>query len=190
MINPIRISGAWDEGYALDLYTLSSEHLGEDAFGNKIFNNTYSEIGRLLYQFKYNGHLDTREEIAAMAKDFLKKWLADIKVDVIIPCPASITRATQPVYAIAYEIAELLKIPYTDTVLEKKTSTATKNLPKEERNLEGQIVKVKPAKRTCNVLLIDDIVETGTTANECVRVLKQDPLIDKVYFLAITKKRK
>lgn len=41
-----------------------------------------------------------------------------------------------------------------------------------------------------NILLIDDIFDTGATANECVRLLKQDPNILNVYFLAITKKRK
>ncbi len=190
MINPIKIDGLWDEGYALDLYTLSSTYIGEDAFGHPRFNNTYSEVGRLLYQFKYNGHLDTREQIAAIAVEFLHAWLDGKNVDTILPCPASLTREIQPVYAIAYEIAELMNIAYTDEVLKKNSSVAIKNTAKEERNLEGLISKVKNAKRTCNILLIDDIVDTGTTANECVRLLKQDPNIQNVYFLAITKRRK
>ncbi len=47
----------------------------------------------------------------------------------------------------------------------------------------------KPAKRKCSILLIDDIYNTGSTANECTKVLKSDPLIDKVYYLAIGKTR-
>ena len=190
MINPVAIEGLWDEGYALDLYTLSSEFIGEDAFGHPRFSNTYSEVGRLLYQFKYNGHLDTRQQIASVAVEFLHDWLEDKDVDTILPCPASLVREIQPVYAIAYEISELMGIAYTDQVLKKNSSIAVKNTAKEERNLEGLIIKEKSAKRPCNVLLIDDIVDTGTTANECVRLLKQDPNIQKVYFLAITKKRK
>ncbi len=190
MINPIKVNGMWDEGYALDLYTLFSAYIGEDAFGHPRFNNTYSDVGRLLYQFKYNGHLDTREQIAAVAVGFLCTWLEDKHIDVILPCPASLAREVQPVYAIAYEIAELMNIAYTDEVLKKNSSIATKNMAKEERNLEGLISKVKCAKRPCNILLIDDIVDTGATANECVRLLKQDPNIQKVYFLAIAKRRK
>lgn len=190
MINPIKIDGLWDEGYALDLYTLSSTYIGEDAFGHPRFNNTYSEVGRLLYQFKYNGHLDTREQIAQMAVEFLRTWLGEKKVDIILPCPASLVREIQPVYAIAYEISELMGIAYTDEVLKKNSSVAVKNTAKEERNLEGIISKVKPAKRACSVLLVDDIVDTGATANECARLLKQDPNIQSVYFLAITKRRK
>lgn len=190
MINPIQIKGLWDEGYALDLYTLSSTYIGEDAFGHPRFDNTYSEIGRLLYQFKYNGHLDTREQIATMAAGFLRTWLGGRNVDVILPCPASMAREIQPVYAIAYEISELLGVAYTDEVLKKNSSVAVKNTVKEERSLKGAIIKVKPAKRPCKVLLIDDIVDTGATANECVRILKQDPKIQNVYFLAIAKRRR
>ena len=190
MINPIKIEGLWDEGYALDLYTLSSAYIGDDAFGHPRFNNTYSEIGHLLYQFKYNGHLDTREQIAALAAEFLHDWLKDKDIDTILPCPASLTRELQPVYAIAYEISELMGVAYTDEVLKKNSTVAVKNTSKEERNLEGVIIKEKNAKRTCNILLIDDIFDTGATANECVRLLKQDPNIVNVYFLAITKKRK
>ena len=54
-INPIPISGPWCQGWALDLHTLSSVFIGDDSFGNPQFDNKRSEIGELLYQFKYRG---------------------------------------------------------------------------------------------------------------------------------------
>lgn len=48
-------------------------------------------------------------------------------------------------------------------------------------------MKLKDAKRKCNILLVDDFFTTGETANECVSVLKSDPLVDKVYYMAIAK---
>ena len=60
-------------------------------------------------------------------------------------------------------------------------------MPKDAKTVKGTIVKLKPALRPCNILLVDDIYSTGETANECVSVLKEDPLVKKVYYLAIAK---
>ena len=50
-INPIAINGPWQQGWALDLHTLSSTFIGDDAFGHPQFESKRSEIGELLYQF-------------------------------------------------------------------------------------------------------------------------------------------
>lgn len=50
-IHPIPLYGVWDIGYALDVHTIKSIPIGEDAYGHLHFDNTRSEIGELLYQF-------------------------------------------------------------------------------------------------------------------------------------------
>jgi hypothetical protein len=50
-INPIAINGPWQLGWALDLHTLSTTVIGDDAFGHPQFESKRSEIGELLYQF-------------------------------------------------------------------------------------------------------------------------------------------
>ncbi len=136
---------------------------------------------------KYNGHFDTSAEIANSCISFLKEWLSDKKIDMILPVPPTSDRAAQPVYLIAEAIAENLCIPYSDDVLEKTTNTPSKNMAKNRKQLKGSIRKRKDAKRRCGILLIDDFYSTGSTANECVSVLKDDDLIDRVYYLAIAK---
>ena len=84
-------------------------------------------------------------------------------------------------------IAEKMNVPYADTVLVKIDGTPAKSMDKDNKQLEGSIVQQRKATRACNVLLIDDFYSTGSTANECVSVLKSDPLIDKVYYFAIAK---
>lgn len=47
---PIKLLGPWNDGYALDQYTVSSEYIGDDSFGRPQFINTYSEVGKLLHK--------------------------------------------------------------------------------------------------------------------------------------------
>ena len=88
---------------------------------------------------------------------------------------------------IAEVLASKLGIYYSEDVLIKNDGTPAKAMPKNAKYLKGSILKLKNAKRKCNILLIDDFYSTGETANECVAVLKTDPMIDKVYYLAIAK---
>ena len=62
-IHPIPLYGVWDIGYALDVHTIKSIPIGEDAYGHLHFDNTRSEIGELLYQFKYNGKYENLNPI-------------------------------------------------------------------------------------------------------------------------------
>ena len=186
-MNPILLKGIWDDGYALDYYISKSVCLGEDAFGHLYFDNTYTDIGKLLYSMKYNGHNDTSAEIITTCGDFVRSWIENKEIDIILPVPPSIQREFQPVFIIAQLLAEYLDIPYSDDVLVKTTDIVTKNIPKAERRLANTGEQLKPAKRKCNILLVDDFYSTGNTATECVSVLKEDIFIDKVYYLAIVK---
>lgn len=53
MLNPVRIYGAWDEGIVLDKHIIKSIFLGCDEKGKEKFENTRTEIGELIYKFKY-----------------------------------------------------------------------------------------------------------------------------------------
>ena len=136
---------------------------------------------------KYNGHFDTSEEIVDICIETLSFWLTEKRIDIILPAPPTNIRLAQPVYMIAEMLASKLNIPYSDEILVKIDKHPAKNMPKGAKNLKGSIVKLKDAKRKCNILLVDDFFSTGGTANECVSVLKNDPLIEKVYYVAIAK---
>lgn len=182
-----KVSGLWTEGFVFDKYIRQSIYTGDDVFGNPQFNTTYTEIGKLLHDIKYNGHIDTSSDIALQCNDFLQEWLQKINVDIIIPVPPTIRREVQPIFSITEAIAEKLNVPFTEKVLFKAEGLPSKNMDKTSKNIEGTIVQLKPAKRNCNILLVDDLYSTGATANECVTVLKRDPLIKNIYFFAIAK---
>lgn len=45
----------------------------------------------------------------------------------------------------------------------------------------------KSSKRKVNILVVDDLYESGTTLNEICRVLKRDQNINNIYVLTMTK---
>lgn len=73
-INPIKLIGEWDEGYALDRYTISSIPLGEDVYGHMQFETRRSELGELVYGLKYKGKYNDLQNIMDGIKPFLDQW--------------------------------------------------------------------------------------------------------------------
>lgn len=190
-IHPIRLVGPWDIGYALDRHIVSSSFIGEDPYGGRAsFDNRRSEIGELLYQFKYQGGKDNLSSIVDTIVDFLNRYKDMQGFDTIIPVPPTPAnyRTYQPTLEIAKMLAEATRMYCCETVLEKTTNQQLKNISPEERRSIGQlIIKRKKANRENSVLLIDDLYDTGTTLTHCVKALREDPLVQRIGVLTITK---
>ena len=91
---------------------------------------------------------------------------------------------------IAKEIANLINIEYNNKCLYKiKNITEQSKLNKKQRetNIEGAY-ELKRANKLKNkkIILLDDIYTTGSTANECCKILKQAN-IAKIDILTIAK---
>lgn len=187
-INPIKLEGVWDEGYALDIHTLRSTPIGEDDYGNPIFYNERSRIGELVYQFKYKGKYMNLNEIGDTACAFLDSWQEANSASTIIPVPPTKMRMYQPTIEIANYIANTKTLFYCDDVLRNTSTLEAKNSM--DGGLTGyvsRIVKCKQATRKHNILLLDDVYKTGSTITECVNALRTDPLVDKIFILIMTK---
>ena len=77
---------------------------------------------------------------------------------------------------LAGELARLMKIPMVDGLVRIRDTAPQHGLKLEERvkNLEGAIaVKEGFGPENLAILLVDDIYTTGSTANECIRVLME-----------------
>ncbi len=153
---------------------------------NRYFNE-------LISIFKYEGII--REKIlqykfndkAYMKNTFAKIILKNKKVcgllkkyDIIIPVPIHKSRKAQRGYnqtqLIASKIAEYMDIEFCNNVLVKNKNTIAQsklNRKKRIENIKGafNILNLEKVQGK-NVLLFDDIYTTGSTANECSRVLK------------------
>lgn len=190
-MNPIQLLGEWNEGYALDYHTLSSEYLGEDENGYAIYDTKRSTLGQFLYELKYQKKRDKADDIGQIIKPFLIKWDLATKIDYIIPTPSSTKRNFQPVDVICNVISGLLDKEIIEGLLVKSSTSQSKNLDSnQKKELEGSIERKKQFNKNVNILLVDDLFQSGATLNECVKMLRKDKHINKIYVLTITKTRR
>lgn len=186
LISPKVVQGNWDFGIVLDKHTISSEYLGEDIFGNPKYYNNRTKLGELVYELKYKNKYDNIDKIKSLIKSYLiKDSNLNGNFDVILSIPPSKSRNVQPVSLIGKAISDIFHCCYVNNVLVKTSDEQSKNMVNKQ-SIQGTIQQRVLANRKTNILLIDDIYSTGTTANECVKVLKNDKNIDKIYYLAMT----
>lgn len=102
--------------------------------------------------------------------------------DIILPVPIHKKRKAKRGYnqseLIAREIAKNINVEYSNNILTKTIDTvpqSTLNQTQRMRNVLGIYKVINEQKiESKRILLIDDIYTTGSTVNECSKVLKQN----------------
>jgi len=188
-IHPVRISGRWRDGFALDHHILSSTYLGDNEYGHPVFDTKRTEIGELTYRLKYKGDNSVVAEIADTAAGFVRSW--NPGVSTIVPVPASkLTRPQQPVYVLAEAIGERLATPVREGCV-----TRTKNLPqlKDVREFAERLRLLQDVHavnqsviKDQRVLLFDDVFQSGATLNAVTEALYTEGRASDVFALTIT----
>jgi predicted amidophosphoribosyltransferase len=191
-INPIPITGPWDEGFALDLHTVSSQYLGDDEYGNPQFDTKRSAVGELLFQLKYRSDKSVAAALCETAVDFVKarRWAPDL----VIPVPPSRPgRRFQPVPFLAEGVAKLLGCPFCDDCVAKiKVTAELKSVYDYRERLEKlkDAYAVKTDKTTGQaVLLIDDLYRSGATLEAVASALRGDGKAGRIFALTFTRTR-
>ena len=188
----IEIIGNWAKGYALDLHTTGSEYLGDNQYGNPIFNTKRSEVGQLLYDLKYRGDKRAIPKII----NIVKECITGINnFDYIISIPPSKTdRPFQPVKLICMELASEYNIPFLhDAVIKSKNTEELKNITDIDRRKE--ILKDALSFNTDydlkgkNVLVIDDLYRSGSTLTAVTDLLYKKGNVSCVCAVVLTKTR-
>ena len=115
-----------------------------------------------------------------LANDVLK--YENLNVDYIIPVPLHISKKRERGYnqsdCICDGLAEVLDISVIKKCLKRKKFTQTQTkLSREERklNVKGAFElreKFKNIIQEKNIIIVDDVITTGSTILECARVLK------------------
>ena len=137
-------------------------------------------IRNVLHQFKYGKQRHLRHPIAEWLRESLDDpRLRGRRFDLIVPVPLHPTRERERGFNQAALIAELLAVSATipeRAVLERTRYTTTQTAyDRAERmeNLHGAFrLRKNQDVRGLHVLLIDDVLTTGSTLSECARVLR------------------
>lgn len=187
IIKPIKITGAWNEGIVISNHMLKSTFLGYDEKGNEIFKNKRTELGELIYKFKYKNDKKCLDKIMNILKPILDNWNIKEQIDIVIPVPPSNkNRIYQPVCVLAKEISIYLNKEYDSKILFKLNNIQAKD----GSNIKNTIIQNSKIKEPSNILVIDDLYSSGSTLNEVCKVLKKDKNVKRIYCLVMTKTKR
>jgi len=138
-------------------------------------------VREIIHEFKYAHQIHLRHLVACWLRAALDdERLRDCHFNIIVPVPLHPARQRERGFNQASLLAELLSAQTairSKPVLERIRYTTTQTaLDRSERmeNLHNAFRLRKNADvRGLRVLLIDDVLTTGSTLNECARVLKR-----------------
>ncbi|WP_306521598.1 ComF family protein [Rheinheimera sp.] len=185
------ISGVWTRGFSLDKHTTSSTPIGYNEQGHMQFDTIRPEIGEALFQLKYRSDFSKAPIIANQLHQSL--GAAFSSCGLIIPMPASKQRLRQPVTEIARELAKLMGIPCVEDLLVKTTVTsAMKDIGTREEKVSTLMgaftVNDVLSQGKHDVLIIDDLFDTGSSLEAATNVLRSYSKIRDVYVATVTRR--
>jgi predicted amidophosphoribosyltransferase len=190
-INPRRLNGPWDFGYALDTHIVSSAFLGYDGAGRARFDSARSPIGELLYRLKYKSDQTTIEPIVEAVADFFEPLRS--LVDSIVPVPPSNVRARQQVTLIVMALSKRLQIPVCDACLSKvKRTPQLKDITEYDKRVEaldGAFSVAVEHTQGKALMLFDDLYGSGATVTAITELLKGTGRAKAVYLLTLTARK-
>lgn len=189
-LHPQGIKGPWKAGIVLDWHTIDSQCVGENEFGHPIFETTRSELGELLFQFKYRGDRNALQSLVVVAASHLEK--VKDRFDLLVPIPAS-TSNRKFTASIASGIGKLLSIPVSETGLRKtKATPELKSVqdPEERRNILSGALSADAAQLSGKtILLVDDLYRSGITMEAATEIAYEQGNAKGVYVFALTRTR-
>lgn len=149
----------------------------------------YDKVSRrLIIKIKRKGDHATAKRICQLLAFKYQNLFSD--ADLIVPVPSHWTRLLKrgynPPAIIASKISHFLKIPFRTDVLKRVLKTQyQKNKSFEERleNVNGAFLCKKDLSGK-KIILVDDVLTTGATLNECAKTLKSANA-EKVFGLTI-----
>lgn len=133
-------------------------------------------VDRLLLRFKFHADLAAGRVLARVLVDAIGDWEPSRAIDRIVPLPLHRSRLAQRGYNQTLELARPLAAhlarPLDAHALRRTRATAAQSdldAPARRRNVRNAFAATDMA--GANILLLDDVITTGTTAREAAATL-------------------
>jgi len=134
-----------------------------------------------IHRFKYNGHYYLRHQLAEwLGATFADERIATRRADFLVPVPLHSARLREREFNQADVLARLLALrsglPVRACLQRIRYTSTQTRLDRDERmeNLRGAFrVPQNQSVQGHHLILVDDVLTTGSTVDECARVLCQ-----------------
>ncbi|HDY7616585.1 TPA: ComF family protein [Vibrio vulnificus] len=194
-VNVKSLEGNWDNGFSLDKHKIKSIYTGDNEYGHPTFDTLRTDAGEALYQLKYKSDFDQCNDIAQSIAENIVPRLPDISF--IVAMPPSKTRAKQPVVEIANALSNLIDKPCINNIIFKsKTTPQMKDIENREDRIatlldafeiDLKVVEQWLPSTGYNVLIIDDLFDTGTSLEAATQKLRECDKIAGIFVATVTR---
>ncbi|MCM8779034.1 MAG: ComF family protein [Candidatus Omnitrophica bacterium] len=135
-----------------------------------------------IHKFKYEGKLGLVHFFEKILFDFIERFVPIEKFDYLIPVPLHYTKLREREFnqalLLAQPIAKKFQKKLLTGVLYRKKFTAPQtelNAPQRRKNIQGAFgIRKQNILTKKNILIIDDVFTTGSTVDECAKLLKRN----------------
>jgi competence protein ComFC len=148
-------------------------------------------LQQAIHAFKYKRNLALARTLAKPIVEMVKK--SDWEIDLVVPVPLSLSRYISRGYnqaaLLSWELATQLNIQHSTSVLKRIKNTSRQiemDVNKRFTNLLDAFYANPATLKKRNVLIIDDVITTGSTMQNCTRALLNAGA-EKIYCVSVAR---